>query len=176
MKRSVAATAAASLLALALGACASSPATTNAGSGPTSAPTEGEQVANPWVDCATLEDAAKVAGLELTAPDAIDGYSGHTIQAMGDGMVQIIYGDPDVEDDPLVYVRKSVGEGEDVSGDYNEYAQSDTLDVDGVEVSVRGNDGAWNDATWSRDGYSYSIHATDGLDASAVIELVGQVA
>ena len=40
------------------------------------------QIPNPFVDCETMEEAGKLAGFSLTAPESIDGYSDRIIQAV----------------------------------------------------------------------------------------------
>ena len=62
-------------------------------------------LSNPFVDADSLEDAAKIAGFDMTAPDSLDGYSGTTIQAIENDLIQVIYG----ELDHNIYFRKAVG-------------------------------------------------------------------
>ncbi len=40
------------------------------------------EIANPWIDCANLDEAAQVAGFDIVVPDRIDGYPNTFIQAM----------------------------------------------------------------------------------------------
>ena len=57
------------------------------------------QIPNPWVDCTTLADAAKLAGFDIAVPGSIKGYPNKLIQAMEKSMIQVLYfdGDPDAE-------------------------------------------------------------------------------
>jgi len=132
-----------------------------------------DQVANPWVDCSTLEEAADLAGFEIEVPRRIDGYSHTFIQAIETEMIQVFYSDKDLDDDSasVVLIRKGVGE-EDISGDYNEYTEGEAVELHGVEVTLKGNDGKVNNASWMQDGFSYNINADAGLTKDQIVELV----
>ena len=131
------------------------------------------QIPNPWTDCGTLEEAAQIAGFEMTVPDTIDGYPNTMIQAMDKTMIQVFYSDKAIgeEDCKTVLIRKGLGE-EDISGDYNEYTENTTAVMNGVEVSLRGGGGLVHTAAWMQDGYSYSIAADDGMSAEQIEKLV----
>lgn len=177
MRKTIVAAAAAVLLALGLVACGTGndAADTDDVGSDASSSEDAAQIANPWSEVETLDDAANATGFTMAAPDALDGYAGRTIQVMDNAMIEVIYGDADDGAAPLIYVRKSVSEGEDISGDYNEYAESGTLDVDGIRVEVRGEGGLWYVATWSSGGSSFSISSTGGLDEATLAALVRQV-
>lgn len=132
-----------------------------------------EQIPNPWVDCATLEDAADIAGFSIAVPDRIEGYPEITIQAVEGDMIQVFYSDKPLEDESrnVVLIRKGTGD-EDISGDYNQYETNETLELHGVEVTCSGADQLVYKAIWTQDGYSYSICADNGLEAETVDALV----
>lgn len=134
------------------------------------------QIANPWTDCGSLEEAAKIAGFDMTVPDGIDGYPNIMIQAMDKSTIQVFYSDKELgeEDCKTVLIRKGVGE-EDISGDYNKYNENSTAQMHGAEVSLRGDGSLVNTATWVQDGYSYSISADQGMSAEQIEELVGLI-
>ena len=75
-------------------------------------------------------------------------------------------------------------DGEDVSGDYTEYAFAWMQEVDGWEVSCFGNEeGRTMKAIWISDNFSYSImvrgqgdiYDTYGLDEEAIGALVAAI-
>lgn len=71
-----------------------------------------------------------------------------------------------------VRYRKSRG-AEDISGDYNLYSQQQDLDIDGITVTLKGDDGLICLATWQTGGFSYSLSAAPGLaeqDFRALLE------
>ena len=127
------------------------------------------QIPNPWVDCATLSEAAELAGFDVAVPGHIEGYPNQMIQAMVKTMIQVMYfdGDPAAESSSAVTVRKGTGE-EDISGDYNEYPESKTAQIHGMDVLLKGENGLIHCATWTRDGYSYAINADKGLSVDVL--------
>lgn len=129
--------------------------------------------ANPWVDCASLEEAADLAGFSLAVPDRIEGYPNVFLQAVENDMIQVFYctKDPGAEGGSRVLIRKGVGT-EDISGDYGQYAEEETVGMHGVDVSVKGEDGLVHTAIWTQAGYAYSISADDGLSRETVEGLV----
>jgi predicted small lipoprotein YifL len=136
--------------------------------------TYGAYMANPWQDCNTLEDAAKVAGFEIAVPDRIEGYPQIVITAMEKKMIQVYYGNGSFDYDKAqdVTIRKGIG-NEDISGDYNEYSKKITQTMHGVDVTLKGNtDGVFNNASWYQGGYAYSILATEGLSAQQIENMV----
>lgn len=155
------------LVLLALAAC---------GSGGEPAEEENTQIANPWVECANLEEAAELAGFDIAVPDRIEGYPNTLIQAIEGSTIQVFYydQDPAAGDASNVLIRKGVGT-EDISGDYNEYPENETASIHGVDVTLRGSEGKIFTETWTQDGYAYSVHADEGMDraqAEALVELV----
>ena len=130
------------------------------------------QITSPFVDCETLEEAGELAGFDISVPDEIDGgYTQGTIQAIENEMIQVIY---TTEAGEEITLRKGTGT-EDISGDYNEYAEENTLDVDGTSVTARGNDGLVYAATWTDGTYTYAITASAGLESDAVTALVPSI-
>ncbi len=132
---------------------------------------ENTQIPNPWVDYATLEEAAEAAGFDIAVPDRIEGYPETRIQAVEDSMIQVFYMESNSDDADSVLIRKGNGT-EDISGDYSEYTESTEVTMHGVEVSARGTDGRIFTATWTQDGYAYSISADRGMDQAQVEDLV----
>ena len=67
--------------------------------------------------------------------------------------------------------RKSAGD-EDNSGDYSEYDRVETLSLDGVELTLKGDADGYRLAIWCNQGYAYSIRFENSLDwenAAAVL-------
>ena len=138
--------------------------------------TENVQIGNPWVDCATLEDASRLAGFDIAIPGKIEGYPNKVIQVMERSMIQVMYydSDPEAEDSSMVMVRKGLG-SDDISGDYNEYSEKETMNIHGVDVQLRGDSGMIYSAIWTRDGYSYAINADKGLNRDTFAEAIEEM-
>ena len=147
---------------------------TNSGTTDTSTDTgDGStEIANPYVDCETLEEAGELAGFDISVPDEIDGgYTQGTIQAVENEMIQVIY---TTEAGEEITLRKGTGT-EDISGDSTAYAEENTLDVDGTSVTARGSDGLVYAATWTDGTYTYAITASAGLESDSVSALVPSI-
>ena len=58
---------------------------------------------------------------------------------------------------------KGIGSG-DISGDYNSYQQTQTIDIQNVEIVLKGEQGIYRLAIWQKDGYAYSLSISEGAD------------
>ena len=129
------------------------------------------EIPNPFVDCETLEEAQEKAGFEMTLPDRIDGYDNRKISAIEKEMISVIFAN---DKDGQICFRKGVGE-KDVSGDFNQYAETKQIDLGGTKITLKGSDGKVNLAVWTKDGYAYSISSTDGLNKVTMTDLAATV-
>ncbi len=136
---------------------------------------ENVQIPSPFVDFKTLAEAEEAAGFEMTVPESMDGKQQSLIQAAksseGDSydMIQVFYGS-----ESEICIRKGKG-SEDISGNYEEYQKSTSLDINGIKVSARGNDEKIYVAVWTDGGYTYSIDAQGGLDTDTVTAAIAEV-
>ncbi|MCI5958976.1 MAG: DUF4367 domain-containing protein [Lachnospiraceae bacterium] len=130
---------------------------------------ENTQIANPWVDCASMEDAVKIAGFSFEVPKQIEGYPNQVIQAIENDIIQVIYDDGTNS----IYIRKGAGT-EDISGDYNEYEQSDEVSIGEYQVTEKGNDGKVSVAIWNDENYSFCV-GTPGMSAEEIAAIIEQV-
>ena len=126
---------------------------------------------NPFTDFDTLAEAEKQTGLDITLPDAIGSSDKRIYRAMNDEMIEVIYMNGE---DETGRVRKARG-SEDISGDYNEYAETETVSVGGIDVLLKGDAGLVKLAVWTNDGYTYSASAEAGLTADEMTALVSAV-
>lgn len=133
---------------------------------------ENAQIPNPWTEYASIEDVEAAVGFDVTLPELPDGYALSYIQALTErGLLEITY---ENESGDELSIRKAPGDG-DISGDYNDYAQSDTITVSDREVTLKGNDDAVNLAIWAKDRYTYAVSASAGLSAEGMSELAAQI-
>lgn len=123
-------------------------------------------------DFNTLEEAAKCAGFELVAPEKIEGYENRYIQAVKNEMIQVIYDDSAAENS--ITIRKSNKANDSMlSGDYNQYSNQKETEVEGVKVSLKGNEeGSVSLATWNNGNYSYSFALNKSMPEDKLIEIV----
>ena len=132
---------------------------------------EGAYIANPFVDYDTLAEAEKAAGFSLSAPDRIDGFDAPSVQLMSGKMLQLIYR----SGDSRLIVRKAAGR-DDVSGDYNSYAETKTVRVNGADVTFKGADGKVSTAVWCANGFSYALTTDAPIPSDVVMDLIAEIA
>lgn len=169
-------------LALSLTACGAAPKESAGGeepAAPESADSIGTQLPNPFTEYDTLEEAAETAGFSMTVPETVDGCPERVFRVLGagggDAMLEVICRDGEAAERE-VRIRKAPG-AEDISGDYNQYAQSETVDVGGLEVTMRGDNGLVRLAAWTADGYTYSlaVYGGDGISSGDMAALAAEV-
>ena len=127
---------------------------------------------NPFTDFDTLAEAEKQTDFYITLPDAIGSSNNKIYRAMNDEMIEVIYVNGE---DETGRIRKARG-SEDISGDYNEYAETETVSVGGIDVLLKGDAGLVKLAVWTNDGYTYSVSAEAGLTADEMSALVSGIA
>lgn len=129
------------------------------------------EIPNPWVDCATIADAEKLAGFAVILPKTIpDGYTQKSIAATKDGMIQIIYENGENQ----ITFRQSKG-NDDISGIHTEYKENNPLTIGSLKVTAKGNGGKVNVATWVNGEYSFAILANPdgkGLENQTINDMI----
>lgn len=126
---------------------------------------------NPFTDFNTLAEAEKQTGFYITLPDAIGSSNNKIYRAMNDEMLEVIYVNGE---DETGRIRKARG-SEDISGDYNEYAETETVSVGGIDVLLKGDAGLVKLAVWTNDGYAYYVSSEAGMTADEMMALVSAV-
>ena len=117
-------------------------------------------IGNPWSDWDSIGEAESAAGFSFGIPETItDTCKADAFRTMNNEMIEIIYHDGDSE----VRVRKQKGEGQDISGDYNEYDTcTEESFGEGKITTYRNNDGGAMKQIISYNGYSWSVTAQSG--------------
>lgn len=132
-------------------------------------------IANPITECKDIAQAASLANFSLTLPQSIAGYPTSAIQTIGldaDQLIQVVYTAKDGSEN--IYIRKGAG-SEDISGNYNTFAQTRTLTVNGTSVTAKGADVKIHLATWTKNGYTYSVDSSAGLSADVMTGLIASI-
>lgn len=161
-------------LAISLTACggnANSSASQNNTSGSIS---ENTQIPNPWTEYASLAEAQAAAGFDLTLPALSADFTQSAFQVLP-GEETILQVNFWTEDDARqLNIRKAPG-AQDISGDYNTYSVDETVSVDGVDVTVKGNEDGYHLAIWTANGYTYAISSDAALTQDALTQLAAAV-
>lgn len=103
------------------------------------------QIANPWSEFDSLEEAEADAGVEITLPESYQGFNHRIYRSMHRQMIEVIYQDADGREG--FRIRKSRDFG-DISGDYTRYDQEKTLEIGDRFVETRGNGDEISVARW----------------------------
>lgn len=127
--------------------------------------TTGMQLPNPFVDCEDMEEAAQLAGFAVTAPDDVGSAKVTVVRALKGEMIEVIYGDN------AACIRKGMG-SRDISGDYNEYDEENTVTVDGLQVTMKGAEGRVNLAIWTDGSYTFSVRDDRGMSVESMTGLI----
>ena len=132
----------------------------------------GVQIPNPFMDCETLEEAEELAGFDLTVPDVWEEFNTKTIRVLQNEMIEVIYKKGE-DGEEGARIRKALGE-EDISGDYNVYAEEKIKEIGDASVTIKGDGEQFMLAVWTANGYTYSVRVA-GLSEEKITELVQQV-
>lgn len=120
-------------------------------------------VPNPYEIVDTLDEASKIAKFDLSVPTTYGDYKKQVIQAIEDDMIEVIYFEEETQYEGL-RIRKAKGT-DDISGDYNEYKNVETVKVGDYDVTEKSDGKNIFVATWTDGTYSYAID-TDRAELS----------
>ena len=129
---------------------------------------------NPWSEWNSIEEAELATGFSFGLPNVIGDCCAAEFRTMNNEMIEIIYKDQD--EGYEVCIRKQKGEGQDISGDYNEYEICSEKEYYGGSIAVYSNSG--NDAMKviiGYRGYSWSIVTTDGLSSDSLEDFLSSI-
>ena len=129
------------------------------------------QIPSPFIDCSSLAEASQVAGFGVRAPKSVGDYDRASISAIDGELIDILY----ESGDDTVRVRKGAGT-EDISGDYNSYAETAVSEVDGMDVTMKGDGGRVSLAVWTSGEYTYSVSASAGMSRTEMADLIREIA
>ena len=128
---------------------------------------ENAQIANPLVqygsDTTSLDAAQEAVGFTLTVPGSVTPEDYIVINGT---LLEVNFTGG--------YLRKAAGSG-DISGDYNEYADAETVTANGREVTLKGNNGKVMLAIWTDGDYTYCVGLDGGASKTEVLALVNEI-
>jgi len=123
------------------------------------------ELPNPWDEWSSLEDAEKAVGFEFGLPAVItDSYKSDSFRTLNNELIEVVYHDGKYE----VTIRKQKGEGQDISGDYNEYLEQNKEERSGAIIEwfwgLSDNRTSYNPSKVLIDhnGFSWSLVAPKG--------------
>ena len=126
------------------------------------------QIPNPFVPYENIDAAKKALSFNPSVPSYLPtGYEIGEITAIEDDFLQIVYYND--KDEKICY-RTAKG-NEDISGDYNTYANENKITIGNYEVTVRGNENI-SGAVWNSDDISYSILSDKELSEKEINDII----
>lgn len=130
-------------------------------------------MANPFTDHEKLSEAEVESGVTLTLPETIVGYRIDDYRAASSlSLIEVIYNKKVGGQE--IRIRKAVGD-EDISGDYNNYAETTSKAINSNAVTMKGTNGKIYLATWTSGESTYSVSSEEGLSAAAMSNLVHDI-
>ena len=131
------------------------------------------EIAVPFHEADSEEEAEKEAGFVISVPETVNGAVSRKFIVFNDHtLIDVRY--LDAEGNEVLSVRKCT-EQENVSGDYNEYAEEKTVVSGSVTVTAKENDGTVYTAEWNDGTYGYSLHSDAGMDEDTLVSLVSEI-
>lgn len=133
------------------------------------------QLANPFTDHETLEDATQSAGFTLTLPDPMPEWVEQTVyRSMGTDMLEVVGSGAENQ----LRIRKSSATEANNSGIMNDYPIVSDEEINGISVSIHSDEEKTFLATWQDGDYAYSVHLQNGLpndDSAALRDWIAQI-
>lgn len=118
---------------------------------------------NPIATYQTLQEAQAAGGFEFKVPALPAGYEEERILLIAGDTISIEY----VKDDQSIHFRASQRDG-DISGVYDEYDYTDTLE----NAQIKGNGQMVHVALLSHEGVTYSLYSEKGFAQAEVAEML----
>lgn len=135
-------------------------------------------LANPWLSYADKAEAEASIGYEISLPEQYNEYNfSYGVMQSGDNKileVNAYTADENGVSKDIITIRKGISNG-DISGDYNTYNDVRDINVNDMNVEIRGNGGLYNVAVWTADGYWYSVMTTNAINSEALGEIVAEI-
>ncbi|MEE8808384.1 MAG: hypothetical protein SOI44_08210 [Lactimicrobium sp.] len=127
-----------------------------------------------YVQLKTPSQADKSANFTFAVPDSINGVSNKEYWIVKDYIYDVRYTD---DDGTVEYILHKCERNDLETADTNTYRQSNIVDVNGIEVTEKGQDDLVQSATWSSHGYYYQILTREDnkLDADTIAALIPEI-
>lgn len=121
-------------------------------------------IPNPIKDFDTIEEAQKLLTFNSKVPENVhEKYKAVTFQTISDKILQVVYSDGKNE----ITYRTAQGT-EDITGDYNKYAYTKKLKINGANVTIKGTGTKIYNVLCTKNGVTYSIFARQGISLSEI--------
>lgn len=127
---------------------------------------------SPYVDYNSVDELKENVNINAKIPNTIKNYKSFAYSLAFSSMAEVQYSNGS---DNILY-RFEKGENfEDISGDYNSYANIQKIIVNNVEISIKGNEDTYNVAVWYKNGVNYSISSEQGLKKEDIKNIINEL-
>ena len=118
---------------------------------------------------ASLTELEEAVGFDMPELEALPFEKAKTMYTNAFGIARIDYYGPSEE---CITISKGKNDGTDDSGDYNEYSSVIEKTVDGITVTLKGNEESYNLAIWTDGKYAYAISANPGISYETIMKMI----
>jgi hypothetical protein len=133
---------------------------------------ENERIPNPVVSYDTVEDAVIQVGHLSPLPSIYERYF-KDAAVIDNTLIQITYSN---DEGRVLTLREEEGLSDDISGNYNLYPYSDFIDVNGMQVMVKGeSEDSISVVTWNDGAYAHSLDYDSGVTLEEVRDVVNEI-
>lgn len=115
-----------------------------------------------------LEDAKVDLEFDVSIPEEIEGYTDREVSVIDDDVVEATYH----YGEKTLIMRKSSIIKKDISGIKDKFENEETLYVNNIEVTIKGNGDTFTLALWNNNGYSFSVYYSEGVDKMVILSTV----
>lgn len=130
------------------------------------------QIPNPFVPYENIDAVKKVLSFNPSVPLYVPtGYEIDEITAIEDDFLQIIYNND--KDERICY--RTAKSNEDISGDYNDYTDIETVTINNNNVTVKGDNNLYHNASWFTEDEAFSVYSDNGIEKNIMIDIVKSV-
>ncbi len=136
---------------------------------------EGDVMIQGPVEAGSAQELSNNVGFEISDIKALADKADEIYYSSIGDIAEIMYS---TADNTISY-RKAPG-SDDISGDYNTYATIVEKEIDGINITIKGNENENNvdkffNAVWAKDGYSYSLSFENGVDLAEIEKIIGSI-
>jgi uncharacterized protein YxeA len=111
----------------------------------------------------SMEEAEKAAPFNMDYSDRLCGYPATDFEA-NSSTIEVHYADAG-------FIRKTLGVI-DNSGNNTEYSESSEQSINGLSVTLKGNDGLVYLAVWNDNNFAYTISVNEGISIDEMTEYI----
>ena len=110
-------------------------------------------------------------GYDIKVPNYVpEDYKTDSLSAPFGAFAEITY----TNETDTLYYRTAKGT-EDISGDYNNYTDIETVIINNNDVTIKGNDNLYHNASWFADDEAFSIYSDNGIKKDTMIDIIKSV-